>query len=405
VPYTGSLADDVYDPTPGDTFIFSKLAGPAWLNVAGNGALSGTPTGSDFGLNPFTVRVTDGTGKTGDASLEISVAVNAATLMAGAGPNPGYAKFWAWFAADNPASPNGSGADADGAVVTRWDDVRGVFDHDLARNSGGGGGLFRTNRIHGLPAIQYPGTRNNWGAYNSGGEFQTMTNGYTIFVVARVNALPSATGFLFDNSSPTGGGVGLRAAAGAPAKWQLRALRNSPSVNASVATADVTPNLFQVHTVQVSGTNMTHYLDGALAGAGTFHDGGTRLPMSGLILSCDGGVANHLDCDVAEVLAYNENLSAADRASLEGYLLDKYALGVLAPPNPPEITSGVSGTNLQMQVASQAGYSYVLEAATNLTPTVTWTALATNSGTGGLLLFSAPMDPAQPQRYFRVLAR
>ena len=59
------MAEDVYDPTPGDTLTFSKLSGPAWLNVAANGTLSGTPCGSDYGANKFTVRVTDATGKTG----------------------------------------------------------------------------------------------------------------------------------------------------------------------------------------------------------------------------------------------------------------------------------------------------------------------------------------------------
>lgn len=401
--YSNSVAEDVYDPTPGNTLTFGKLSGPAWLNVGANGALWGTPSGSDYGVNNFTVRVMDSTGQTGQAALTINVAVTAATLMAGEGPNANYNRFWAWFAADNPASPNGSGADVDGAVVTRWDDVRGGMDHDLARNSGSGG-IFYTNRISGLPAINYTGTRNNWGSYNTAGEFQTMTNGYTIFCVVRVNAV-ATTGYLFDGASGNGR-VGLRATPGSPAKWQLHAFRgfNGTAINTTATTGNVTNDVLAVHTVTVTGTTMTHYINGAMAGSGTFSDGGTPLPMSGLIVSCDAGAANHLECDVAEILAYTENLSASGRAAVENYLLAKYAIRLVPPPNPPLITLSVSGPNLLLPVASQSGYTYVLQVATNLVRTIIWSNLAASNGTGGTISFNAPINPALPLRYFRVLA-
>jgi len=34
---------------------FSKVSGPAWLVVAADGALTGTPTGADVGTNVFTL--------------------------------------------------------------------------------------------------------------------------------------------------------------------------------------------------------------------------------------------------------------------------------------------------------------------------------------------------------------
>jgi hypothetical protein len=405
VAYATSIADDVYDPTPGDMFTFSKLSGPAWLNVAANGALTGTPTGSDYGANNFALRVTDATGKTGDATLTITVSVSATTLMAGSVPNSGYNRFWSWLSADNPSSPNGVGADANAAVVTRWDDVRGGLDHDLARNSGaGGGGTFRTNRVNGLPTINYTGTQNHWGAYNVAGEFQTMTNGYTIFAVARVNS-HAATAYLFDGASGNGR-VALRAVTGSPAKWQLQAVRTfgGAAINTTTNTANLTTSVFQVHAVQVSGTTMTHYINGALAGSGVFADGGTPLPMSGLILSCDAAVANHMECDIAEVLAYTETLSGASRTNIESYLLTKYALAALPPPASPTITPSVVGTNLHLQIASQSGYYYVVQAATNLAPPTAWSNFSTNAGTGGTMNLSVPVSPSQPQRFFRLWA-
>jgi hypothetical protein len=52
---------------------FSKASGPAWLVVAANGTLSGTPGTSDAGTNNFTVRVSDAAGASAFASLTIKV--------------------------------------------------------------------------------------------------------------------------------------------------------------------------------------------------------------------------------------------------------------------------------------------------------------------------------------------
>jgi fibronectin type 3 domain-containing protein len=75
--YTGqTLAGRVSDiDTPyGDTLTYSKVSGPAWLTVAANGALSGTPGANDAGMNTFTVRVTDAGGLFADATMTIPVA-------------------------------------------------------------------------------------------------------------------------------------------------------------------------------------------------------------------------------------------------------------------------------------------------------------------------------------------
>ncbi|MBW8780598.1 MAG: alginate lyase family protein [Verrucomicrobia bacterium] len=68
---TGLATDP--DTSYGDTVAYSKIGGPAWLVVASNGALSGTPGVSDVGTNSFTVRVTDSAGAFVDATLAITV--------------------------------------------------------------------------------------------------------------------------------------------------------------------------------------------------------------------------------------------------------------------------------------------------------------------------------------------
>ena len=73
--YSGTLAGSATDADTNDTLTYSKVpaSGPAWLNVAPNGALSGTPGNADVGLNSWTVQVSDGNGGTDTATLNITV--------------------------------------------------------------------------------------------------------------------------------------------------------------------------------------------------------------------------------------------------------------------------------------------------------------------------------------------
>jgi len=70
--YSGSIAGNASDPDA-DPLTFAKTAGPAWLAVASNGALSGTPGSADVGLNSFAVSVADGRGGSDSATLQITV--------------------------------------------------------------------------------------------------------------------------------------------------------------------------------------------------------------------------------------------------------------------------------------------------------------------------------------------
>jgi len=72
LPYSASISGKAVAP-PGDGLSFSKAGGPAWLNVAANGALSGTPANSDIGTNLFVVRLTDTNGASASAGLTIVV--------------------------------------------------------------------------------------------------------------------------------------------------------------------------------------------------------------------------------------------------------------------------------------------------------------------------------------------
>ena len=74
-PYTGSIAGTATDADAGDTITYSKYSGPAWLTVTADGTLSGTPTGTNEGLQEFIVMATDLAGASAAALLNIQLPV------------------------------------------------------------------------------------------------------------------------------------------------------------------------------------------------------------------------------------------------------------------------------------------------------------------------------------------
>ncbi len=71
-----SIGSDAADIDAGDTLTFQKVGNtPAWISVATDGTLSGTPNagGADDGANYVTVRVTDNHGASTEAQLQVVV--------------------------------------------------------------------------------------------------------------------------------------------------------------------------------------------------------------------------------------------------------------------------------------------------------------------------------------------
>ena len=87
--YSDTIAGLAIDVNAGDTLTYSKVSGPAWLSVAANGVLSGTP--DIGGLNSWTVQVSDGNGGIDTATLNITVDnVNDAPVFWVADPIPNF---------------------------------------------------------------------------------------------------------------------------------------------------------------------------------------------------------------------------------------------------------------------------------------------------------------------------
>ena len=74
-------------------------------------------------------------------------------------------------------------------------------------------------------------------------------------------------------------------------------------------------------------------------------------------------------------------------------------IGGLPQPTIAPVT--VSGTNLVVSIPTVAGTNYVLQSATNLTPTIAWVNESTNVGTGGTLTLNVPIQPSKPRKFLR----
>jgi hypothetical protein len=70
VAYSGSLSTNATDPES-NPLTFAKTGGAAWLSVASNGALTGTP--NVLGLNTATVTVSDGTNAAVAVTVQITI--------------------------------------------------------------------------------------------------------------------------------------------------------------------------------------------------------------------------------------------------------------------------------------------------------------------------------------------
>ena len=70
--YSASISTNASDLN-GDPLTYSKVSGPAWLNVSSFGVLSGRPLSLDVGPNSFVVSATDPGGLSGTATLNINV--------------------------------------------------------------------------------------------------------------------------------------------------------------------------------------------------------------------------------------------------------------------------------------------------------------------------------------------
>jgi uncharacterized repeat protein (TIGR03803 family) len=104
-PYSASLSTNAVTPA-GDALTFAKVSGPAWLAVATDGTLSGTPAVADIGANVFTVSLADTNGWSSTATMSITVIPSLSISLFAQGSNivlkwsGGQPPYWVQMATD-----------------------------------------------------------------------------------------------------------------------------------------------------------------------------------------------------------------------------------------------------------------------------------------------------------------
>jgi hypothetical protein len=91
--YSDTIAGSATDSDVGDTLTYSIVSGSAWLSMAPDGILSGTPDTDDVGASGWTVEVSDGNGGADQATLNINV-INMFTGKMGLIDLQGMASNW-----------------------------------------------------------------------------------------------------------------------------------------------------------------------------------------------------------------------------------------------------------------------------------------------------------------------
>ncbi len=261
--------------------------------------------------------------------LILSTAAGAqAQVLGGNGqPDPNYPKLWAWYDASDGV--NGAGQPVDGTPATWWLD-RSWQGHSLVRASTDPfqQPVFRATAANGMPALEFDGDDYLWG--DNAVEFGTISGAKTILVVAEVDPV-NFDGYIFDSSSSAGRNALITGQQAIPDAWQIWT-----GTGLAGGTVPVARDLFQVHSVVIDAGLQEHFVDGSsiYTGAEGIQD------LSGFILGSRYTLANFLFGHIAEVLVYDEVLSASDRQDLENYLTTKYASG--PPPTPTLAVSNLT---------------------------------------------------------------
>jgi hypothetical protein len=275
----------------------------------------------------------------------------AAQVVGGNGqPDPNYPGLWAWYDASDGV--NGPGQPQDGTPAASWQD-RSWQGHSLVRASANAveQPVFRATAANGQPALEFDGDDYLWADRQA--EFGTITTGKTVFAVAEVDPA-NLDGYVFDSSSVLGRNGLITGQMATPDAWQVWT-----GTGLAGGTVPVARDQFQVHAVVIDQGYQEHFLDGTsiYTAAESMQD------MAGIVVGARYTLTNFLVGHVAELLVYDEVLSAADRQAVESYLTTKYASG--PPPVPTlAVTNLVAGQVTTVDLshctplgAARVGYS------------------------------------------------
>ncbi len=223
-----------------------------------------------------------------------------------------------WLAADKLTGFN------DGDAVTTWPDLSGNG-YDVTQGTAGSRPLYKTNIFKDKPALLFDGTDDGFenttvnpftaGAARTIFVFARATTGSGVFVCFRRTATVWCYAAVLNSGNYVVFTDGVNSTSNTRAP--------EPAAETNTAGAILTiraPGAAGTHTLRVNGSNAT-----ILSGSTPASESGS----TGFYIGRREGTNGFMNGHIAEIIAYNSNLSDADCTKIEKYLAGKY-LGILA---------------------------------------------------------------------------
>lgn len=208
-----------------------------------------------------------------------------------------------------------------GDLVQQWNDQSGNG-FNATQATSGIRPTYRTGQVNGLPAIEWFVSSANTVMTIPDNAAIEMTGDSTVFVVLKPNAASAPFSLLSKDNGASAGAYYL----------VLTTTHNQqldrPFIEAGVpGTTSLSTSVYSVIDTVVSGTAVSHFINGAAAGTDTLSSSGTatNTPLKVGIFNV---TTDPMRGFLAEILVYNAALNSTDRQQAEDYLGAKYNISI-----------------------------------------------------------------------------
>jgi len=254
---------------------------------------------------------------------------------------PGTAGLQVWLKADAGVTAGAGGA------VTAWADQSG-HGNDASQLDTASAPVLVNGAVNGKPALRFDGEIRYLDIASSAGT--ALAGDLTTFAVVKVSDFATFRGIWAKTIGNRAEPNDYYLASGTGLATLYRANTGTAAAQGVVSTVAVPAGAFAVVGFDVAGPTVTHYLNAQADRSGnvtlTPEDGGGPLRIG-----ARDDLATQLKGDLAELLIYDQALSAADRTTVLNYLGAKYGIAYVQLGNQAptvNLTSPTDGTTLSL---------------------------------------------------------
>ena len=240
----------------------------------------------------------------------------------------------AWFRA--------SDVTLSGSNVTTWQDISGSTNN---ATNGANQPTLVTGAVNGLPAVNFSGSQ----FLQLPAGMANFTSGMTVMAVAKpVSVAAGARIFDFGNGATSDNVI-----MSLPSTTGLTfSTYNGSTASSATSSSGVTLGQFQLLEAAYNGTNTaTLCQNSSQLTQSTTMQTLNNLTRNSCFLGQDFAAGNRFNGQIAELLIWNRQLTVAERAAAEGYLLSKYQLLSTNAVTAPTLSVATSTLTAPAQVA------------------------------------------------------